>query len=141
MTSDTFGRRLRLERERLGLTQEQLGKLGGVKRLAQYLYEQDSRSPDLKYLTQIAEAGADVLYLIVGHAAPAARHDQVAPSADQLVEIYRLVDELATDGKGKLMPLEVRLKFFQMLVSSVGTGAGAPSVEQLRKRMAQFAAG
>lgn len=58
--------RLRSERERLGLNQEQFGALGGVKKLAQINYEKGDRSPDAAYLSAIALAGADVLYILTG---------------------------------------------------------------------------
>jgi len=63
---DTFGDRLRLERERLGLSQEALGEIGGVKKLAQINYEKGKRHPDAEYLAAIAAAGVDVLYVLTG---------------------------------------------------------------------------
>ena len=58
--------RLREERERLGLSQEKFGALGGVKKLAQINYEKGERHPDSAYLAAIAAAGADVLYVLTG---------------------------------------------------------------------------
>ncbi|WP_134163314.1 helix-turn-helix domain-containing protein [Pseudomonas citronellolis] len=63
---NSFGDRLRLERERLGLSQEALGEIGGVKKLAQINYEKGKRHPDSEYLAAIAGAGVDVLYLLTG---------------------------------------------------------------------------
>lgn len=58
--------RLREERERLGLSQEALGVVGGVRKQAQHLYEKGERNPDSQYLAAIAAAGADVLYVVTG---------------------------------------------------------------------------
>jgi transcriptional regulator with XRE-family HTH domain len=58
--------RLKIERERLGLSQEALGRLGGVGRQSQFRFEADSRSPDVDYLAGIARAGVDLLYVIMG---------------------------------------------------------------------------
>ncbi|MBP6897386.1 MAG: helix-turn-helix transcriptional regulator [Pseudacidovorax sp.] len=58
--------RLREERERLGLSQEKFGALGGVLKRAQINYEKGERAPDSAYLAAIAEAGADVLYVLTG---------------------------------------------------------------------------
>lgn len=61
-----IGDRLREERERLGLTQEQLGEAAGVRKLAQHKYEKGERPPNVRYLSEAAAAGVDVLYVITG---------------------------------------------------------------------------
>lgn len=61
-----IGDRLKEERERQGLNQEEFGLIGGVKRNAQANYEKGDRSPDADYLSAISEGGADVLYIITG---------------------------------------------------------------------------
>ncbi|UZT80640.1 helix-turn-helix transcriptional regulator [Ectopseudomonas chengduensis] len=67
---DTFGDRLRMERERLGLNQEGLGEIGGVKKLAQINYEKGKRHPDAEYLAAVAAAGVDVLFVLTGQRTP-----------------------------------------------------------------------
>lgn len=62
----TIGDRLKNERERLRLTQEQLGAIGGVKRLAQANYENGKRQPDTTYLAEVAKVGIDILYVVLG---------------------------------------------------------------------------
>jgi len=54
---NTRGSRLREERARLGLNQDDLAAAGGVKRRAQINYEQDERSPDAEYLAGVAAVG------------------------------------------------------------------------------------
>lgn len=66
MQSNTIGERLRAERERLRLSQPELGVLGGVQKLAQINYEKDKRKPDAAYLAAVADAGVDVLYVLTG---------------------------------------------------------------------------
>ncbi|WP_295441527.1 helix-turn-helix transcriptional regulator [uncultured Thiodictyon sp.] len=63
---NTRGSRLREERLRLGMNQDELAAAGGVKRRAQVNYEQDERSPDAEYLAGVAAAGVDVQYVVVG---------------------------------------------------------------------------
>lgn len=63
---DTIGSRLKEERERLALSQTAFGDLGGIKKLAQINYEKNGRSPDAVYLAAIANAGADVWYILTG---------------------------------------------------------------------------
>lgn len=60
------GQRLREERERLGLNQVDFGAVGGVKKVAQINYEKGERQPDAAYLSAVAAAGVDVLYVLTG---------------------------------------------------------------------------
>lgn len=60
------GRRLREERERLGLSQTEFGRQGGVTKQAQINYESDKRSPSTDYLAKVAELGVDILYVVTG---------------------------------------------------------------------------
>ena len=61
-----IGLRLREERERLEMTQEQLGSVGGVLKRALIRYEKNERMPDAAFLSAIAAAGVDVLYVLTG---------------------------------------------------------------------------
>ncbi len=63
---DSFDR-IKEERKRLGLNQEEFAGIGGVKLNAQSNYEKGTRKPDLTYLERISEYGVDVLYIITGH--------------------------------------------------------------------------
>lgn len=62
----TTGERIREERERLQLNQEQFGKAGGVAKNTQARYEGDYRSPDAEYLQMLATLGVDILYIVTG---------------------------------------------------------------------------
>jgi transcriptional regulator with XRE-family HTH domain len=66
MATGTIGGRLRLERERLGMTQAELARLGGVGRQTQWRFEEGSRTPDADYLARISKAGVNVLYVLNG---------------------------------------------------------------------------
>ncbi|MCI8210835.1 DNA-binding protein [Pseudomonas sp. S25] len=59
-----IGKRLREERRRLGLSQRDLGLLGGVAANAQGKYEGGERAPRADYLAALARAGVDVLYVL-----------------------------------------------------------------------------
>jgi transcriptional regulator with XRE-family HTH domain len=58
--------RLKEERVRLDMSQTQMGKVGGVSKVAQINYEHGKRHPDSLYFAGIAQAGADVLYILTG---------------------------------------------------------------------------
>ncbi|WP_418648871.1 helix-turn-helix domain-containing protein [Thauera butanivorans] len=87
------GERLREERERMGLSQEAMGAIGGVKKLAQFNYEKGERAPDSTYLAAIAAAGADVLYVLTGQRSGDAPAVPASPRVRALVENYEAADE------------------------------------------------
>lgn len=62
----TFGERLRKERVRIGLSQDEMALAGQVHRQSQSNYERDSRRPDSAYLEAVAAHGVDVLYVVTG---------------------------------------------------------------------------
>ncbi len=80
-----FFERLREERERLGFSQTAFGEIGGVKKLAQMNYEKGERKPDMEYLAAIANAGADVQYIITGVRSEMA----LTPDERQLLTLFR----------------------------------------------------
>jgi transcriptional regulator with XRE-family HTH domain len=65
-SNDTLGARLYAERSRLGLSQTEMGKLGGVVMSTYRLYEANSRNPDSEFLGKLYVAGVDVLYVLTG---------------------------------------------------------------------------
>lgn len=48
------------------MSQDEFAQAGGCQRRAQVRYEQDERQPDTAYLAAIAQAGADVQYIVTG---------------------------------------------------------------------------
>lgn len=60
-----FGRRLKIERRRIGKTQALFAEIGGVGRLTQCQYEQEKTEPSLGYLDKIGGAGVDLVYLLL----------------------------------------------------------------------------
>lgn len=61
-----FGERLKEERVRLGFNQGDFAAIGGVAKTSQFNYEKGERSPDAAYLSAVAAAGLDVLYVVTG---------------------------------------------------------------------------
>ena len=61
-----IGSRLRTERERLGMSQEQLGALAGTRRMTPCRYELGSHLPTLGFLAAVETAGVDVGYVLTG---------------------------------------------------------------------------
>ncbi len=90
------GERLREERTRLGLKQEEFAQLGGVNRNTQGSYEKNERSPDLNYLSAVAVHGVDVLFVVTGVRLLAAAGSLSAMEAS-LLEAFRTLTESDQD--------------------------------------------
>ncbi|WP_244545051.1 helix-turn-helix domain-containing protein [Collimonas sp. OK607] len=87
-----FGARLKKERQRLGMNQDDFAEVGGVKKRAQISYEKDERSPDAAYLCALLEIGVDVWYVMTG---------QVSATALTLEESELLASYRNLDVRGK----------------------------------------
>ncbi|MDF1486703.1 helix-turn-helix transcriptional regulator [Ramlibacter sp. H39-3-26] len=62
----SIGERIRIERERMALTQPALAEKCGVTMRSQRNYEKGERSPDAEYLAALASCGLNVLYILTG---------------------------------------------------------------------------
>ncbi|WP_311968570.1 helix-turn-helix transcriptional regulator [Pseudomonas baltica] len=83
----TLGERLREERERLSLNQEQMADSGGVKRNSQGNYERGRQNPDTAYLLAIAAIGADIHYVLFGERNLGA--GDLSSDESKILETYR----------------------------------------------------
>ncbi|KAA0945808.1 MULTISPECIES: helix-turn-helix transcriptional regulator [unclassified Pseudomonas] len=83
-----IGSRLRLERERLGLSQKNFGEIGGVEANAQGKYENGDRAPKADYLSRVAERGVDILYVLTGSPTPI-QLDNLSQVEEKVLGNYR----------------------------------------------------
>lgn len=84
----SIGEILKEERQRLGMNQEDFAAVGGLKRRAQTLYEQNERAPDALYLRALAGIGVDVHYILTGERLQSA----VTSDERELLDGYRSMD-------------------------------------------------
>lgn len=63
---NTFGRRFREERRRLGLIQQEIADATGLSKRAIGSYEREERSPDAEVLMRLIDLGMDVYYVLTG---------------------------------------------------------------------------
>lgn len=63
---EDFGKRLKEERERLGLSQAKFAEECGVGKTAQYTYEKGTRHPGSLYLDAAEKLGVDTVYVMTG---------------------------------------------------------------------------
>jgi len=115
---DNLSVRLHEERSRLRLTQEALGRIGGVRVQAQLNYEKGHRIPDAAYLAAVAEAGVDILYVVTGQ--------RSKPEAGLPVEEAQLLDNYRNSrDEGK--------QVIQVVASFSRSTAYSPYVASQRK--------
>ena len=123
-----FARRLREERARLGLTQRELARIGGVRRGSQILYEKGAHPPTVDYLMRIADAGVDTSYLIPSSRnAPADNvvavtkrfHDSISIRRADLVQALELADKIGRDRRGRLLGFKARSALVQRILQTV----------------------
>lgn len=67
-----FGKRIADERQRLGLSQKNLGEIWDVGRSAVGMVETDRSPLYVERLIELAPAGFDILYILTGESAPVA---------------------------------------------------------------------
>jgi transcriptional regulator with XRE-family HTH domain len=102
-----MGLRLKLERKRLGLSQRDLGVIGGVEANAQGLYERGNRFPNAEYLRAVAQAGVDVLFVITGSRELLAIDAISAGESKVLSELDGLPTDVQEDIKRLISTLSV----------------------------------
>ena len=82
-----IGKRLREERERLGLSQPALAAVAGTTKQTLFSWETGKTAPDGFQLAALATSGADVLYILTGERNPSM---PALDAAEQvLLESYR----------------------------------------------------
>lgn len=86
----SVGDRLRAERVRLDLKQDDLAQVGGVNRNTQGSYERGARNPDSAYLNAVAGLGIDVVYVLTGQRSLGG---SISPEEAQIIEQYRQIPE------------------------------------------------
>ncbi len=94
-----IGDRLREERERLGLNQQDFGALGGVARNAQSRYEKGERAPDTDYLEALRKNGVDIVYVLTS-TRMGASGSELPPDEAELIEAFR---ECSEEGRKHLV--------------------------------------
>lgn len=132
MDLEGIGKRLRDERERLQLSQEQLAAIAGTNRITPSRYEGGTHLPTITFLAAVAEAGVDVGYVLDG------KRNVVALEADDAALLGRavaIVDDLL--AKHRFKPSEdVRGRLIlQVLRDAKGSAQWArmrsPSLDKL----------
>lgn len=84
-----IGERLRSERERLGMSQDDFAGLVGVTRKTLFGYESGARAPDAGALNAWAAVGLDVLYVVTGRRSSTALPSPLPADEQMVLDGYR----------------------------------------------------
>ncbi|WP_084161950.1 helix-turn-helix domain-containing protein [Methylocaldum szegediense] len=153
---DEFGKRLKEERERLGLSQSKFAEACGVKKTAQYTYEKGTRRPDYGYLEAAERLGVDTLYLMTGTRKGndlaytraykrilltvemflGLNEEQLERIAAMAVQLVRPIDEIGADAYNKVLS-EYNLAVMNWLKTSTKPDA-CIDMEMLTKTLAEI---
>lgn len=100
-----IGDRIRLERQRLGMTQQAFTAIAGMTRKSAIRWESGETLPDLKALAALRKVGVDINYLATGEqsAAPAKSDLEVMlrVAARELIDLVRQELTNKTPGESK----------------------------------------
>lgn len=109
-----FGERLKDERRRLGLSQEEFAERAGVKRLAQLQYEKEIREPRTSYLAALGAMGISLSYVLFGRKS---LDMTLAPEATRRIEkkIFDLIDEYAATQCNGVLSSHERFVLFEVM--------------------------
>lgn len=94
------GVRLKSERERLGLSQDQMAEHCGVSRPTQYRYESGKGSPTGDYVNAAAKIGVNVQYVLVGSGTLPVK---LTTKETVLIDLFRLSTPSIQDAVIKLL--------------------------------------
>lgn len=122
-----FGARLKHERKRLGLSQEQVAGAVGVSREMWGKYERGDATPGADVLVKLVQVGGDPSTLLVVDEAHSAKPESFAVTrrGRQLLEAYSGLTEDLQDAVDRL----------------VGAAASSPSVREKAKKSGQVVHG
>lgn len=121
----TIGKRLREERERLGLNQPNFAALANTTKQTLFSWENGKTAPDGFQLMALATAGADVLYILTGRRSQAVAEVELLPPDEQvLIDSYR---RCSPDAKRNLIQSAALLSAGMAPAAAPRTGRGHPS--------------
>lgn len=113
-----FGQRLKEERQRLGKNQLEFAQAGGVGRLSQIQYENETTSPTTRYLSGIANIGADLTYLLLGTRLGIGKLTQAQEEHIDRVA-FELIEDYAKTQPGGQLSSESRRILYRVLRSGL----------------------
>jgi transcriptional regulator with XRE-family HTH domain len=120
----SIGERLKEERKRLKFTQPNFAELAGASKWSQIDWEKGIAYPNAEYLARIADAGADVQYIVTG----VRRLDNLSALEQALLTAARAAPDLVGEALTVLLSGKKPKKFEQTFNGSVGSLVEAENI-------------
>ena len=98
---DFFSDRLKEERKRLGLIQDEMARIAGVAKSSYCNYEAGSREPTASFFANIAAAGADVTYILTGERSAGRQPEAIA---EEVAGVLYVIESVLETEKGTFPP-------------------------------------
>ena len=95
--------------------------------MAQSQYEQEVRSPTVKYLSAVGDAGIELHYTLFGDRVGATEDDRRAFER----RLFEIIEEYACQQPGGQLGAEARFTMFELLKSSTKLAGGAATAAPL----------
>lgn len=92
-----IGRRIKIERERLGLSQPSLADIVDASKRTIIEWEKGSTSPNAVQLSALSSIGGDPLFIITGNRADSSLSNYLTSSEAELIKAYRNTDQAHQD--------------------------------------------
>lgn len=90
----SLGERIKAERERLGITQDDWARAVGIHRNTQAKYEKGDAIPDINYLSEIDNLGADIDFIRTGaRNTSVSLEDAIGGECDTIFSIVESVEQ------------------------------------------------
>ncbi len=131
------GARLRSERRRLGLTQDEFASAAGITRTSVGFIERGSNLPNTGYLASWANIGVDLPYVLFGTLAGTPVLDIEMLDGEILEKCFDHVEELEHE-LGEQLSNKARASIFRMVLGAYLKGTkGMPQIGETKKWIAK----
>ncbi len=131
MDTVALGERIKIERQRLKLTQGEFATLGGVSRQSQANYETESREPGAAYFVRLYDH-VDIPFILSGQ-----RHRAHALEAREVASILSLIDDWEAQQK-QALPAATRAKAITLFLNQT-MSTGEVQTDWIRRTLALMA--
>ena len=112
----TIGNRIKDERERLKMNQEEFALQGGVSLRSQQMYERDKTDPAAGYFVSISKIGVDVNYILTGVRIPIVQSSTAKTKGIEILEdVKKPLTKVVARNLGELGVSEDDLSLARMI--------------------------
>ena len=109
---ETFGGRLKSERQRLSLSQTTVARVAGITHAKQVAYEQSARLPNAEYISAVHTVGFDIWFVLMG--VSHRRYASELMNWDLLEDVRAIIDEWC-EARTIALPSQTRTQITRVI--------------------------